>query len=169
MAEQKVMQNLQLVDIFYPVGTYYETSDVNFDPNIRWGGHWVEDSVGRVTVAQDPDDDSFDVVGETGGSKDIQAHTHSFTNPSVPNHTHSIPAQNIAIKSQTNCSGSGGKDLYYSSGNKTKYLSLGAHNTNSSGACGTTGGAVGAVAGANTGSSGNLQPYVVVKRWHRIG
>lgn len=29
-----------LVDIFYPVGTYYETSDANFNPNTAWGGTW---------------------------------------------------------------------------------------------------------------------------------
>lgn len=26
-----------LLDFFYPVGTYYETSDVNFNPNLNWG------------------------------------------------------------------------------------------------------------------------------------
>lgn len=28
----------------YPVGSYYETSDTTFDPNIAWGGTWVEDT-----------------------------------------------------------------------------------------------------------------------------
>lgn len=26
-----------LLNLFYPVGSYYETSDINFDPNISWG------------------------------------------------------------------------------------------------------------------------------------
>lgn len=27
---------------FYPVGSYYETSDANFNPNNSWGGTWVK-------------------------------------------------------------------------------------------------------------------------------
>lgn len=40
MAEQKIMQNIMLLDIFYPPGSYYETSDPDFDPNVSWGGTW---------------------------------------------------------------------------------------------------------------------------------
>lgn len=29
------------IDLFYPVGAYFETSDSTFDPNIKWGGTWV--------------------------------------------------------------------------------------------------------------------------------
>lgn len=29
-----------LIDMFYPVGSYYETSDAEFDPNKSWGGKW---------------------------------------------------------------------------------------------------------------------------------
>ena len=29
-----------LIDMFYPVGSYYETSDANFNPNAAWGGTW---------------------------------------------------------------------------------------------------------------------------------
>lgn len=30
-----------LLDIFYPVGSYYDTSDENFNPNTVWGGSWT--------------------------------------------------------------------------------------------------------------------------------
>ena len=30
----------QLIDLIYPVGSYYETSDDNFDPNESWIGTW---------------------------------------------------------------------------------------------------------------------------------
>lgn len=33
-----------ILNMFYPVGSYYETSDDTFDPNVRWGGTWVKDS-----------------------------------------------------------------------------------------------------------------------------
>lgn len=29
-----------MLDYFYPVGSYYETSNVNFNPNTDWGGTW---------------------------------------------------------------------------------------------------------------------------------
>ena len=31
-----------LLDTFHPVGSYYETSDANFNPNTEWGGTWVK-------------------------------------------------------------------------------------------------------------------------------
>lgn len=31
-----------LIDAFCPVGSYYETSDISFDPNISWGGIWTK-------------------------------------------------------------------------------------------------------------------------------
>ena len=31
----------------YPIGCYFETSDIDFDPNRRWGGNWEEVSTGR--------------------------------------------------------------------------------------------------------------------------
>lgn len=51
-------QVLPPVSIFYPVGSYYETSDTDFDPNTAWGGVWelkegrqVLTAWGEVTVA----------------------------------------------------------------------------------------------------------------------
>lgn len=31
------------IDLFYPVGAYFETSDSTFDPNVKWGGTWISD------------------------------------------------------------------------------------------------------------------------------
>ena len=36
----------------HPVGSYYETSDPNFNPNTEWGGNWELDTPGRVMVSQ---------------------------------------------------------------------------------------------------------------------
>lgn len=33
-----------IFDTFYPVGSYYETSDSTFDPNTAWGGTWQKDT-----------------------------------------------------------------------------------------------------------------------------
>ena len=32
-----------LLEVFYPIGSYYETSDANFNPNTVWGGTWVKE------------------------------------------------------------------------------------------------------------------------------
>ena len=34
-------QQLQAMELFYPVGSYFETSDSTFNPNVEWGGTWV--------------------------------------------------------------------------------------------------------------------------------
>lgn len=41
---------LNIIDKIYPIGSYYETSDETFDPNISWGGCWIKDTDGLVTV-----------------------------------------------------------------------------------------------------------------------
>lgn len=40
-----------LIDIFYPVGSYYETSDTSFNPNTAWGGTWSLESEGQVHIS----------------------------------------------------------------------------------------------------------------------
>lgn len=126
-----------LLDVIYPVGSYYETSDTNFNPNNAWGGTWQEDTKGRVLVAYDSGDTSFDNVGETGGSKYLQKHKHTeidwLADTSYPLSLNTGDIQGYAI---TN----------WSSG-----VGTGRIGTNEAG----------------TGESGNLQPYIVVKRWHR--
>lgn len=52
-----------ILNLFYPVGSYYETSDSTFNPNETWGGTWVEDSSGRVLIAKG-DLEVFDKITE---------------------------------------------------------------------------------------------------------
>ena len=40
-----------LFDFIYPVGSYYETTDGTFDPNIVWGGRWELESQGLVHIS----------------------------------------------------------------------------------------------------------------------
>jgi hypothetical protein len=168
------------LNTFYPVGSYYETSDTTFDPNTAWGGTWLLDSAGKVTVALDSTDADFDTVGETGGSKGIQAHIHAFTQPTVSGgavtsgitggaHTHPV-----LYRSDASVGGSrdrlgqtsdhkGSRGGAATSTSHTHNLPAHTHSV--------SGGAVGAVSGLptgqSTGDSGNLQPYIVVNRWHR--
>ena len=125
--------NGKLLDFIYPVGSYYETSDTSFNPNTAWGGTWLEDTKGRVTVALDSDDTDFDTISETGGSKEMQQHSHE-----------------IYVANGSNNAGSQFNNIAFVNG---------ASISNNGQLRGTS--------KQGTGSSGNLQPYVVVKRWHR--
>ena len=39
------------IDFFYPVGSFYETTDIYFNPNTRWGGTWEKIETGRILQA----------------------------------------------------------------------------------------------------------------------
>ena len=136
--------NRKLLDFIYPVGSYYETSDTLFNPNAAWGGTWVEDTKGRVTVALESDDSDFDTLGKTGGGKQIMIPMQWYTD-----------FIDMRLKTGLNIP------------NWENF------RKNASGA--TAGGmsetSASAVMGINENTTvdtnGNLQPYVVVKRWHR--
>ena len=115
----------QLLDIFYPIGSYYETSDTSFDPNVTWGGTWVEDSKGRVTVALDDSDADFNTISKTGGSKYLQRHNHIMSTQGTGTNKYVFAVTQQGI-------------------NKTMVTEY-----------------------SGKGDSGNLQPYIVVRRWHR--
>lgn len=121
-----------VLDTIYPIGTYYETSDDNFNPNTTWTGTWELDSQGLVTVSQDITQTEFYNLGQTGGSKFLQDHNHKT----------------------------------YISGGGTQAADCTGYLWDPSTARPypyTT-----SVTNIETGHSGNLQPYIVVKRWHRV-
>lgn len=71
-----------LFNYFYPVGSYYETSDASFDPNTAWGGTWVLEAEGQVHIGAG----SNYTIGDTGGEE-----THTLTIDEMPSHTHNLP------------------------------------------------------------------------------
>jgi len=130
------------IDIAYPVGSYYETSDTTFDPNVTWAGTtWVEDTDGRVLVAQNTG--TFTTVGATGGEE-----THTLTSSEMPAHNHTLYYW-------LNDNLPGGNDRLLAYGN-TSTITPG--QTSSTSWISNTGGG---------NAHNNLQPYIVVRRWHR--
>lgn len=125
----------------YPIGSYYETSDENFNPNNTWGGTWVLDSAGRVTVSQDTSQSEFKGLGKTGGEK-----MHQLTIDEMPSHRHTI---NLSASSDTASNRLICNDWTWRTQNQMNNGMI-----NSSG---------------NDVPHNNLQPYIVVNRWHRIG
>ena len=149
-----------LLDVFYPVGSYYETSNSTFDPNLAWGGVWEEDSAGRTTVAQD--NNTFNVVGDTGGS---ESHRHDFCIG-----MHSYYGALVDDDWITGVNGSGAYSYEQETFSKRKSWSGGASTkrNNSLGSSLTTYNETCRRSWGDTDLGSSLQPYVVVKRWHRI-
>lgn len=86
-----------------PIGSIlFNTSGEN--PSTYIGGTWVAWGSGRVPVGINTSDTDFSTVEKTGGSKELQSHTHSFsatTGNQSANHTHSIPAHSHGLNSHT--------------------------------------------------------------------
>ena len=72
-----------IIDIVYPVGSYYETSDNNFNPNNEWFGTWELDSDGCVTVSKD--NGTFNNLGSIVGSE-----TRTLSVGNLPSHNHTF-------------------------------------------------------------------------------
>lgn len=139
------------IDLFYPVGSYYETSDTTFDPNVSWTGTWVEDSAGKVLVSKDTG--TFATVGDTGGEE-----THQLIENELPK-----ISGNWTIHGQES-----GTEFYVINGHATGTLKSNQYKTfGSSATAGANSYSDPGFAFGNNGSHNNLQPYIVVKRWHR--
>lgn len=132
--------DISLIDLFYPVGSYYETSNTSFNPNTTWGGTWVEDTAGSTTVAYDSTQTEFNTIEKTGGAKEV-----TLTIAHMPKHTHNLKT--------------GSKINAWKAPNYAICYQYQEENTlAASGGIETAGGGQ---------AHNNLQPYVVVKRWHR--
>lgn len=148
------------LQLIYPVGSIYTNASSATNPSTLIGfGTWSAFGTGRVLVGINGADASFDVLGETGGSKDavVVSHNHTATSTSTDSgHLHQY-------RSTANPSGQGspsGTDTspgestsVYIAPTETGYALISTSTTVAS-----TG-----VSGTNA----NLQPYVVVNMWLR--
>lgn len=147
-----------ILSVFYPVGSYYETSDTTFDPNTAWGGTWVLETAGQFHVSAG----TGYAAGSTGGSADAIVPYHKHSVEKITNaitggpHTHDINNRSVY-------SGSGNHTALFKGGNatsknaamsETHMHDLPAHSTKYAGTSGNTTGA-------------NMPPYIAVNRWHR--
>lgn len=133
------------LDDFYPVGSYYETSDSNFNPNVSFGGSWTL-MTGRVTISTKSGSYS---VGDTGGADTVKLEI-----ANMPKHkmTATVPM----LKNSTGT----GTTL---DGNLTSsYGRLGASQGSPFGQVTWTQESTGGSQAHN-----NMQPYIKVRRWRR--
>lgn len=152
----------------YPVGSIY-TSTVSTSPATLFGfGTWVEFGAGKVLVGQDTGDTSFDVLEETGGSKDaiVVSHTHTVTDAG---HRHFTTLDGVAGTSASFQSQIGKTEYSTVNGGYESAFARGVADSteaNASTSSTTTTGVTIDSAGSS-GTNANLQPYVVVKMWKR--
>lgn len=154
------------LDIFYPIGSYYETSDGDFDPNTTWGGTWELEAEGLVHIGAG----THYSLGATGGEakvtltaneSGVQGHTHDYF------HSHA----NFGVLPRASAGHSWTADNGNSiSGSAHKYIYTDADA--GLGSLTTIGNPSSTVTQANIEKNAvsphnNMQPYVVIKRWHR--
>ena len=166
-----------LIDFFYPVGSYYETSDTTFNPNIRWGGTWVLETEGQVHVSAGTNYE----VGDTGGEE-----THTILSTEIPDHDHELKGTGFAaisnysnrsffnnlntpveagVNQWTTLFGSAGYTWTHNGDAAITTSVENYNNAKSVNLLGKTGKSVNPTSGSNDLSL--MQPYVVVNRWHR--
>lgn len=75
--ETKKVSMSALLDLFYPVGSYYVTSDTDFNPNKSWGGTWNLDNDGTALVSQNLETGSL-FNKELGTIIGNEKHSHKY-------------------------------------------------------------------------------------------
>ena len=157
-----------LFDFIHPVGSYYETSDTAFNPNTTWGGTWVLETEGQVHISAGS---TYSVSGALTNISDGGEETHTLTEDEIPAHTHGNKSltgyfsirktyngnntviSRSGIVSSLGTTGSGGQMGSNSASTSLQSVNIDASHTHDS---------VG-----NGDAHNNMQPYIVVNRWHR--
>lgn len=152
-----------LLNLFYPVGSYYETSDTSFDPNVSWGGTWILETEGQVHVSSGT---NYSVSGALTNVTDGGEKTHKLTIAEMPIHTHTQNAHTHGI-SQHSGSGTTNTGWHWElqSSSSGPIYNLNATNNRASSAI-----QYATATNQNTGGGtahNVMQPFIVVNRWHR--
>lgn len=156
-----------MLEAIYPVGSYYETSNTEFNPNGVFLGVWVLETEGQVHVSSG---ENYTVAGALTNVTDGGEATHLLTSEEsgMPAHNHTQNAHSHAglhSGSVTGTAVKGGSD-YCASGDRS---GVGSHSAATATIYTSDATAANNAATAKNASSAhnNMQPYVVVNRWHR--
>ena len=137
----------------HPVGSLYITTD-GTNPTNLFGGSWQLYGKGKTLVGYDETDVDFNTIGKTGGSKEMQKHTHTGTIANAGSHAHIFGGNTSSLASGSTYARPRG---YTSGVLETTY------DTNTAGEHTHTI----TISETGEGNSGNMSPYIVVYFWLR--
>lgn len=141
-----------LFDFFYPVGCYFETSDVDFDPNKSWGGEWELEVAGQVHVSAGT---GYAVSGATSNTTDGGEATVTLTIDTMPSHNHTQDSHAHQTDNYLNS----GASAAYTLDNVNQKHGYDHWTSSATPTIHNTGGGK---------AHNNMQPYIIVNRWHRV-
>lgn len=184
----------QILNLVYPVGSIYMAVN-NVNPSTLFGGTWEAWGSGKVPVGVDTTDSDFETAEKTGGSKELQEHSHTFTPKGTlsnqdTSHTHTVNGGSCTTGStaskmtlrQYRVNGTETSTYRYltNSGSDSANISLTGlshshtvpdhtHTVGNQSASHkhTFTGTQGTTSNTGTGNSGNLQPYITCYMWKR--
>lgn len=81
-----------LVDLIYPIGSYYETSDTSFNPNISFGGVWEQEEDGTVLASRQTSIGGSQLGANVGSI--VGEENHTLTIDEMPTHSHQLTLLN---------------------------------------------------------------------------
>lgn len=149
-------KQVPIADLLYPVGAIY-INTVNVNPGTYLGGVWERFGNGKTLVGVNEGETEFATVEKTGGNKNMQQHTHTASTNSTGGHTHQF------------------KGWVYLASTATTYRCVSHVQTSDPWAVPPSMASAGAhthtvsVGNSGTGNAQNLQPYVTVYFWKRVG
>lgn len=188
-AEQVKVEMDAITNKIWPVNSIY-INTVNVNPSTFLGGVWVPFATGKTIVGVDTGQTEFNTPEKSGGHKELQSHAHGLNghNHSVnitsggQSASHNHTTGNSSYKYWPVATGIPEADSGDVGGNTYKYprIPRGATwgkitNTGNQSrdhshyVSGSTGGNSGNTTSTGGGNAGNLQPYITVYMWKRIG
>ena len=149
----------------HPVGSIYINAGVTTNPATLLGfGTWVAFGAGRVMVGLDGGDPLFDVLQETGGSKDatLVSHQHTGTTEGQnAQHNHNFTIGRDFGGTKPSSTGVGFGSFGFTNSNGVEDTLSTGNNNQDHGHNFTTN-----FAGSSA-TNANLQPYITVAMWRR--
>lgn len=139
----KLNELLLPFDKIWPVGSYYDTDNADFNPNTEWGGTWVREDNGTTLVSYKSSGTFNKAIGTIVGEEE-----HTLTTNEMPSHTHETDS----------------RINWYNDDSNTGALQYSWSNNSSLNIDRST------VYARSTGGSqahNNVQPSTIVYRWHR--